>query len=209
MSTDKMNAAGAAEVLSEAAFETLTDEMIGRLAQAASQGLDLLDDVQRHRIAEMLPILGQLAASGDLARLAHLARLLGAAEDALTDDLVTRLAGLASRAMTLLDRVGRLDDGYYARMWGHIEERLTPALLDRSLKALPVALDLLERASEGGALTDLVDAAARLPQDLALAPRPSGGIAGLWALMKDAENQRVLQALLLYGRRALKTGDRS
>lgn len=206
MSTDKMNAA---EVLSEAAFETLTDEMIGRLAQAASQGLDLLDDVQRHRIAEVLPVLGQLAASGDLARLAHLARLLGAAEDALTDDLVTRLADLASRAMTLLDRVGRLDDGRYARMWGQIEGCLTPALLDRGLKAIPVALDLLERASEGGALAHFVDAVAKLPQDIAQAPPPSGGIGGLWALLKDAENQRVLQALLLYARRALKTGDRS
>ncbi|MHB1513179.1 MAG: hypothetical protein ACYCVM_00400 [Acidiferrobacter sp.] len=209
MSTDKMNAASAAEVLSEAAFETLTDEMIGRLAQAASQGLDMLDDVQRHRIAEILPVLGQLAASGDLARLAHLARLLGAAEDALTDDLVVRLAGLASRTMTLMDRLGRLDDGYYARMWGHIEERLTPALLDRGLQALPVVLDLLERASEGGALANFVDAATKLPQDLATVPRPSGGIAGLWTLMKDAENQRVLQALLLYARRALKIGGTS
>ncbi len=209
MSTDKMNAVGAAEVLSEAAFETLTDEMIGRLAQAASQGLDLLDDVQRHKLADMLPVLGQLAASGDLARLAHLARLLGAAEDALTDDLVTRLASLASRSMTLLDRLGQLDEGHYARLWGLIEGRLTPALLERALRVLPVALDLLEHASEGGALTNFVDAATRLPQDLASAPRPAGGIAGLWTLMKDAENQRVFQALLLYARRALKTGDMS
>ncbi len=203
MSTDKMNAA---EVLSEAAFETLTDEMIGRLAQAASQGLDLLDDMQRHQVAEVLPFLGQLAASGHLARVVALARLLGAAEDTLTDDLVTRLADLASRAMTLLDRVGRLDEGHYARMWNQIEERLTPALLERSLKALPVVLDLFERASESGVLGDFVGAAVRLREDLAQAMPPSGGIAGLWGLMKDAENQRVLQALLLYARRALKTG---
>lgn len=206
MSTDKMNAA---RVLGEAACETLTDEMIGRLAQAASGGLDLLDDVQRHRIAEALPLLGQLTASGDLARVVALARLLGAAEDALTDDLVTRLAGLASRAMTLLDRVGRLDEGRTARLWDQIEGCLTPALLERGLKALPTVLDLFERVSESGILGDFVGAAARLREDLVQAPPPSGGIAGLWTLMKNAENQRVVQALLLYARRALKTGGTS
>ena len=187
-----------------AAEDTLTDEMVGRLAQAASQGLDVLDDLQRHRISEVLPIVGELTASGDLARLVRLARLVGAAEDAMTDDLVTRLAGLASRTMTILDHVTRADDGRYARIWERLEERLTPALVDRVLKALPALLDLFERVTASGILSDLAEGAERLQGELANAPRPGGGLGGLWALFKDADNQRVLQALLLYARRALK-----
>ena len=204
MPIDNANVGDAAALLAEAGFETLTDEMVGRLAQAASQGLDILDDLQRHRISEVLPVIGELAASGDLARLARLARLVGAAEDALTDDLVVRLAGLASRVMTILDHVTRADDGRYARLWECLEERLTPALVDRALKALPALLDLFERVTASGILPDLAEGVERLQGELANAPRPGGGLGGLWTLFKDADNQRVLQALLLYGRRVLK-----
>ena len=50
MPIDNANVGDATAILVEAGFETLTDEMVGRLAQAASQGLDVLDDLQRHRI---------------------------------------------------------------------------------------------------------------------------------------------------------------
>ena len=203
MSTDNANVESAAAVLIEAGFETLTDEMVGRLTQAASQGLDMLDDLQRHHISEVLPLVGELAASGDLARLARLARLVGAAEDALTDDLVTRLVGLASQTMTVLDHVTRVDDGRYARIWERLEERLTPALVDRTLKALPPLLDLFECVAASGVLPDAAKGSKQLQEELAQAPRPGGGLAGLWTLLKDADNQRVLQALLLYGRRVL------
>ncbi|WP_298139782.1 hypothetical protein [Acidiferrobacter sp.] len=206
MPTENANTADVAGILIGAGFETLTDEMVGRLAQAASQGLDVLDDLQRHRISsEVLPTLGELAASGDLARLARLARLVGAAEDALTDEMVGRLAGLASRTMSILDHVSCADDGRYARIWERLTERLTPALVDRILKALPALLDLFERVAASGLFTDFADGIEGLQGELAKAPRPSGGLAGLWALLKDADNQRVLQALLLYGRRVFKT----
>ena len=204
MPIDNANAGEATAILVEAGFETLTDEMVGRLAQAASQGLDVLDDLQRHRILEILPLVGEFAASGDLARLMRLARLMGAAEDALTDDLVTRLAGLASHAMTIVDHVTRADDGRYARIWERVDERLTPTLVDRALKALPVLLDLFEGVTASGVLADFVEGFERLQGELAKAPRPGGGLGGLWALLKDADNQRVLQALLIYGRHALK-----
>ena len=204
MPIDNASAGDAAAILVEAGFETLTDEMVGRLAQAASQGLDVLDELQRHRVLEILPLVGEFAASGDLARLVRLARLVGAAEDALTDDLVTRLAGLASHAMTVVDHVTRADDGRYARIWERVDERLTPTLVDRALKALPALLDLFERVTASGVLADCVEGFERLQGDLANAPRPGGGLGGLWALFKDADNQRVLQALLLYARHALK-----
>ncbi|MHB8253808.1 MAG: hypothetical protein ACYDEV_08945 [Acidiferrobacter sp.] len=189
--------------LVEASFETLTDEMVGRLAKTASETLTLLDEFQSHRVTEALPILGEMVASGDLARLAHLARLVGAAEDALTDDLVVRLAAFASGGMTMLDRVNQADTDHYWRLWERLAEGLTPALMDRVVKVVPVVLDLLEQAQESGLLQDAMEGLLRTRKQLAALPRPAGGLAGLWAIMKDAENQRTLQALLLYGRQVL------
>lgn len=194
---------GAGAVLVEAAFETLTDEMIGRLAKTASDGLTLLDEMQAHRVAEALPVIKELVASGDLVRLSHLVRLVGAAEDALTDDLVGRLAGLASHGMTVLDRLGRPDSERYWEMAARLSDGLTPAVLDRLFKQLPALLGLLEGLQESGVLEDVVGAVERTRKDLSSLPRPGGGLSGLWALMKDAENQRTLQALLLFGRQVL------
>jgi len=199
----------AAALLVEAGFETLTDEMIGRLAKSASDTLTLLDAIHASGVIEALPILKELVASGDLARLSHVARLLGAAEDAVTDDLVSRLARLGSQGMTLLDRLGRGEGDCYLRLLDVIDKRLDAALLERLLRLLPSVLDLLEQASASGVLEDAVGAIARTRQELLDLPRPSGGVGGLWMLMKEAHNQRTLQALLVFARHALKIDVRS
>lgn len=194
---------GAGAVLVEAALETLTDEMVGRLAQTASEGLTLFEEIQASRLREALPVIKEWVASGDLVRISQLLRLLGAAEDALTDDLVLRLAGLASHGMTLLDRLTRPESERYWEWAGRLSEGLTPDLLDRLLQQLPSLLDVLGRLQEAGVVEDVVGAMERTRKDLASLPPPAGGLSGLWTLMKDAENQRTLQALLLFGRSVL------
>lgn len=188
--------------LVEASLETLTDEMVGRLAKTASDSLTLLDDLNRSRLNELLPVISEMAASGDLARLAALARVWGAAEDALTDDLVGRLAGLASGMMTIMDHFNG-DTGHVKRLWESLAEALTPALMERAVKSLPAILELLGQAQESGLLQEAMAGVERARRELATLPRPAGGVAGLWALFKDADNQRTIQALLLYGRHVL------
>ncbi|HUW98751.1 MAG TPA: hypothetical protein VMV40_07930 [Acidiferrobacter sp.] len=189
--------------LIEASFETLTDDMIGRLAKTASDSLTLLDELNRSHITEALPAISELVASGDLARLAALARFLGAAEDALTDDMIGRLSAMASGGLTILDRANSVD---VDRLW-HLVARLgavlTPALVDRLTKCLPSLLDLFLQAQESGLLRDAMGAALRTREQITTLSRPAGGFGGLWALMKDADNQRVIQSLLLFGRHFL------
>ena len=170
--------------LVEATLATLTDDMISRLSQVASEGLTWLDELQRSRVQEAITILSQMLASGDLARLAGLARVLGAAEDALTDDLVTRLSALASSGLTVLDV-------------------LTPSVVERLAASLPAVLDLIEAARKTGLLQDAMAGLKGARESFAALPRPQGGVGGLWTLLKDADNQRTIQALLFYGRHLL------
>ena len=170
--------------LVEATLATLTDDMISRLSQVASEGLTWLDELQRSRVQEAITILSQMLASGDLARLAGLARVLGAAEDALTDDLVTRLSALASSGLTVLDV-------------------LTPSVVERLAASLPAVLDLIEAARKTGLLQDAMAGLKGARERFAALPRPQGGVGGLWTLLKDADNQRTIQALLFYGRHLL------
>ncbi len=187
--------------LVEATLATLTDDMIGRLSEVVSEGLTWLDELQRARVREAIPILSHMLASGDLARLAGLARILGAAEDALTDDLVTRLAALASGGMTLLDGLHQADIDRYAKLWGRLTEVLTPKVVERLAVSLPEILDLIEEVRKTGLLQDALAGLKGARERFAVLPRPQGGVAGLWALLKDADNQRTIQALLFYGHR--------
>lgn len=95
----------ALERLGQSAQDALTDEMVARLAEAASGGLTLLDQLNRSGVGKALPVLAKMAENGDLERVAQLARLVGSAQDALTDEMVARLAELVSKTLTLLDRV--------------------------------------------------------------------------------------------------------
>ncbi|MBU2808883.1 hypothetical protein HF285_11590, partial [Acidithiobacillus ferrooxidans F221] len=64
-----------------AAQDSMSDEMVGRMAGLASDGLDLLDRVNRSQVVHALPAISALVENGDLERIVHLARLVGAAQD--------------------------------------------------------------------------------------------------------------------------------
>lgn len=60
------------EHLTEAVRDTLSDEMITRLAGTLSSSLDLLDHLNRSGVMDALPTLERLVSSGDLERLQRL-----------------------------------------------------------------------------------------------------------------------------------------
>jgi len=154
-----------------AARDALTDEMVSRLGATVAEGLDLLDKVNRSGVAGALPAISQLVANGDLERLVALARTYGAAQDAMTDEMVGRLAETVAESLSLIDRLNRagLD-----RMVGNLER--LGVLLESTVNALEAAR-----------------------RDTAGAPA-GGGLGGLWRLMGDAGNQESLRFLLAFAR---------
>ena len=155
-----------------AARDSLTDEMVSRLSATIAEGMDLLDKVNRSGVSGALPAISQLVANGDLDRLVALARTYGAAQDAMTDEMVARLAETVAESLSLIDRMNRagLD-----RLVGSIE-RLA-FVLERTMSAL--------------------DAASR---EMSAQPAAGGGFGGLWQLMRQPENQETLRFLLAFGR---------
>ena len=94
-----------------AARDALSDEMVGRLASSAGSTMELLDQVNRAGLARAIPALTELVNNGDLDRLAKLARVYGASEDALTDEMIGRLTAGGGR------RPGLAGPGESRRAW--------------------------------------------------------------------------------------------
>ncbi len=90
-----------------AATEAVTDDMVGRVADSAARVIELLDRVNRSGVAQALPAISDMVTNGDLERLARIARVLGAAEDAVTDDMIGRAAETLGDGVALLDSVNR------------------------------------------------------------------------------------------------------
>lgn len=221
--------------LSGAAADSMSDEMVGRLAGLASDGLDLVDQVTRSQVARALPAISSLVENGDLERIVQLARLSGAAADSMSDEMVGRLAGLASDGMDLLDRVNRsqvvnalpaisalVENGdlerivHLARMAGAAGDSMSDEMVSRLASLATDAMCLLDRATRTGVMDRLLGVAEKMDQDhiltdflhclsgateeAASAPAPKGGIGGLWEMMKKPETQQTIQFLMLVGK---------
>lgn len=158
------------------AQDALTDEMVGRLSDTVGTGLCLLDQVNRSNLGDALPIISRMIADGDLERIAQLARLVGSAQDALTDDMVGRLAETLGESLSMLDRANRCGLG-----------RL---------------ITIMERMEATGALVRVNDALMETSEDMKHNKPGAGGFRGLWRLIRDRENQEVLRFLFAFGRRA-------
>ncbi|WP_414039975.1 hypothetical protein ACJU26_12580 [Acidithiobacillus sp. M4-SHS-6] len=161
--------------LSGAAADSMSDEMVGRLAGLASDGLDLLDRVNRSQVVNALPAISALVENGDLERIVHLARMAGAVGDSMSDEMVSRLASLATDAMCLLDRATRTG------VMDHL-------------------LGVAEKMDQDHILTDFLHCLSGATEEAASAPAPKGGISGLWEMMKKPETQQTLQFLMLVGK---------
>lgn len=175
------------ERVAEAARDALTDEIVARVAQTAADGLDLIDRVNRAGIGRALPALTALIESGDLDRLVALARTFGAAQDAVTDEMVARLAQIAGGALALVDRLERAGAVELVARVEHLASSGAFGRLEDLVGRFNQALDLVARADS--ALT----AAER-------APRGADGLGGLWQLLRERETLDTLRYLLALGR---------
>ena len=172
-----------------AARDSLSDEMVGRLAGSAAEALDLVDKAGRAGLSKAIPAIAEMVNNGDLERLAQLARVFHAAQDALTDEMVGRIAETLGEGMSLLDRVNR--SGFWRLV--EVMERLeSTGALERIATGLPQLLERLDMV--GGMLTCMEEAA-----DKSKAQPASGGFGALWRLMTDEKSVRSLQFLVNVG----------
>ncbi|MCG6857169.1 MAG: hypothetical protein LJE67_03805 [Salaquimonas sp.] len=150
------------------AEDALTDDMVGRLAAAFGGGLDMLDQANRSGVAKALPAIAQLVENGDLDRIVNLARLVGSAEDALTDDMIGRLARVWSEGLFLVDRLTR-SEGFM---------RL---------------VSILEREDIQNTLTELLQAVSKAREEARAAPVSRGGLGGAIRVVSDPDTQSALR----------------
>ncbi|MHB1528055.1 MAG: hypothetical protein ACYDDA_00570 [Acidiferrobacteraceae bacterium] len=105
------------------AKDSLSDDVVNRLGTLVTESMDLLDRANRADLGRMIPVLRALLDNGDLDRMAGLARLVGSAQDALSDDVVARLGTLISEGLMLVERL--LQTGVGDAVFGALAEART------------------------------------------------------------------------------------
>lgn len=169
-----------------AARDSLTDEMVGRLAGSAAEALDMVDKAGRAGLGKAIPAIAEMVNNGDLERLSQLARVYHAAQDALTDEMIGRMAETLGEGMSLLDRVNR--SGFWRLV--EVMERLeSTGALERIATSLPKLLERLDMVT--GMLACMEAAASKSKTEPV-----SGGVGSLWHIMTDAKTVNSLQFLL-------------
>lgn len=231
-------AASDIDLLIGSAQDALTDDMVMRLSTTLGQGLDLIDRINRSGVADALPVLSELVSSGDLERIAALARLVGSAQDALSDDIVGRLSATTAGTLDLLDRVNRsgiaralpaitqlVENGDLERLTGlarlvaSMEDSLSDDIVGRLALVATGLVSLVDKLSraEGflrlidtfgredvqSTLLVLADAAAAVSaarEEAARLPPPPRTVRGLLQLARDPDTQEALRFMALVGR---------
>jgi uncharacterized protein YjgD (DUF1641 family) len=181
--------------LYNSAQDALTDEMVTRLSQAVGDGLALLDQVNRAGLDRAIPALAEMVNNGDLNRLVKLVRVYGSAEDALTDEMVSRLTDTVGNGLSLLDRFSRGGAEHVVKMLEGLQES---GALERLVTMLPQLADRLATVQE---VLQSIDAAATASR---AAVPSAGGVSGLWHMMRDPEAQDTLRFLLAVGKQLRK-----
>jgi uncharacterized protein YjgD (DUF1641 family) len=151
-----------------AAEDALSDDIVARVSSAAAGGLDLLDRVNRSGLARALPTITRMVESGDLERLSSLARLMGALEDSLSDDIVNRVATVVTELAVLVDKLAR-----------------NPGFLR--------LIDVLGREEVQCGLVDLAESACAARREVAQQPTPAGGVFSLLRIASDPGTQSALR----------------
>jgi uncharacterized protein YjgD (DUF1641 family) len=227
------------ERLIAGAADALTDDMVNRLSSTLGDGLDLLDRVNRSGVGDALPTIAAMVKNGDLQRLADVARVVGAAEDSVTDDIIGRVSEAAVGGLDMLDRVNRsgvvralpaiaqlVENGdldrlvSLARLIGSIEDSLSDDIVNRvSIVATEMAslvdklarndgfvrlIDILGRDEVQCALVDLAEAACTARKELADLPPARGGLGGLFSLAKDPGTHEALRFVGLVSKKLRK-----
>ncbi|MCG6953007.1 MAG: DUF1641 domain-containing protein [Betaproteobacteria bacterium] len=190
-SSDKDVLALETERVLAAARDSLSDEMISRLAGTATDAMDLIDRVNTTGLYRAIPALADLVNNGDLDRLAKLARVYGSAEDALSDEMISRIAETTAEGMSLLDRLNRGGAGRLVELLAHLEASGDLHRIAEAIPRLVDRLDTLEGMLHG------FEAAGEATEKGA---RAAGGLGGLWSMMRDPDNQDALRFLINLGK---------
>ena len=151
--------------LAESATDALSDDIVTRLAELAVDRLALLEQINQSQFDKALPTIKRLVETGDLDRLVNLMRVLGSAADALSDDIVARLADTFGQLMCIADRLAQNDS--LQQLLGLLENQ---ALMDAVIKLAEAAAEVAEKGCEEG----------------------SGGVLGLYKTMTNSEVQTAL-----------------
>lgn len=162
-----------AERLVESAADALSDDIVGRLGTIAGDGLDLLDRATHSNLDKALPTISRMVENGDLDRVVNAARVLGSAGDALSDDIVGRLAEVAGELMIMADRLTR-NEGVMRLL----------DLLERE-HVVDTIVTLLESVSEAKANHQATS---------------TGGIGSLLKIMSDRDVQDGLQFVAAFSK---------
>jgi len=111
----------------------------------------------------------------DLQRLAEMASLFAAAQDALNDDMVSRLASAFSEGITLLDRLTRNE-------------------------GLMRLLQILDTPEMQHLLISLSHGLTKMSREFAMTPPTKGGLLCMLRLARDPGTQEGLRSLSLLGK---------
>ena len=120
------------------------------------------------KVAETIDI------QGDLEKLSELATLVSSARDALSDEIVTRVASALSEGITLLDRLTRNE-------------------------GLMRLLQVLDKPESQHLLLGLSHALGQMSRDIATSPPAAGGLMGLIKLAREPGTQEGLRSVSLLG----------
>lgn len=217
--------------LAESARDALSDDIVARLASTLGEAVDLLDRLNRSGVAQALPSIATLVSNGDLERLVQLARLVGSAQDAVSDDIVGRVASVATDSIDLLDRINRsgaatalpaiaqlVQNGDLdrlvglARVVGAAQDALSDDIVSRLAGAMSEGLSLLEKVNRSGVdrlldgleqknlVNSLLDSLNRAAQDADAGGKPRGGIGGLWDIAKNPDTQDAIRYFVAFGK---------
>jgi uncharacterized protein YjgD (DUF1641 family) len=165
--------------------------MVSRLAGTASDAMDLIDRINRTGLYKAIPAIAELVNNGDLDRLAKLARVYGSAEDALSDEMIGRIAETTAEGISLLDRLSRGGAGRLVEMLTNLESSGDLHRIAVAIPKLVERLDTLEDMLHG------FDSAGKIT---AQQQRSSGGFGGIWGMLRDPENQDALRFLINLGK---------
>jgi uncharacterized protein YjgD (DUF1641 family) len=180
------------ERVMQAAKDSISDDMVSRLAENGAQALDLLDRLNRSGIDRALPVLTRLVENGDLQRIVDIARTVAAAEDAMNDDMVGRVAQMGAEALSVIDRLNRSG---VERLIDLLDRLNNSGSLDILADKLPSMIKHIDMVDQ---LAGCLNAGA---EDARQLPPPPGGLMAMLHLMGDAENQAALQFLMSVGKR--------
>jgi hypothetical protein len=160
------------ERLLSGARDSLTDDIVTRMSGTVAGGLDLLDRVNRSGITRALPTITRMVENGDLERLVGFVRLVAALEDSLSDDIVNRLATVATELAALVDKLAR-----------------TPGFLR--------LIDVLAREEVQCGLIDLAESACAAKAEAGRLPATGGGVLATLRLAADPNTQSALRFVSL------------